>query len=132
MGELPYTRIADVVLAVNPMRNIPIYDAKWIDKYAELKPSLPPHVYSASAMAYKELTEMKKSQAIILTGKPGCGKSQAMEHLLAFLSQTAGSEPVDEMLKQVGVVLRPFISIGLESGDLKWLSTRALFTLELC
>ena len=39
---------------------------------------------------------------------------------------------MDEMLKQVGLVLRPFISIGLENGGLKWSSTRALLKLELC
>jgi energy-coupling factor transporter ATP-binding protein EcfA2 len=132
-NSLPYTNVADVLLVVNPSREMPIYDSTWLDKYAELKSSLPPHIYNASAMAFKTLTEQKTSQAILLIGRPGSGKSKAMHHLLGFLGHNAGSgDGFDQLLgHDLEVALRPFISVSLECGGLQWKSTRCLFKLDL-
>mmetsp|Transcript_12421 Transcript_12421/g.20332 ORF Transcript_12421/g.20332 Transcript_12421/m.20332 type:complete len:999 (-) Transcript_12421:70-3066(-) len=129
---LPYTNAADVLVAVNPMREMNIYDSKMIDKYAELKPGLPPHVYNAAAMAYKTMTDKRSNQSIVLAGGSGTGKSKAMSHLTAFLAQTSGSDPIDSLLRdEMDAMLRPFISLSVQSDSLKWLSTRALVSLEL-
>jgi hypothetical protein len=109
---------------------MPIYDSTWVDKYSALQKNLPPHIYNAAAMAYKSLADKHCNQAIVLTGRPGCGKSQAMAHCLEFYLQTAGGD-MDDYLRELDELLRPFVSIRLESGDIRWLSTRALLRLDL-
>ena len=47
----------------------------------------------------KALCDSRVNQAIVLTGRPGSGKTMAFGHLLDFLVQTAGpgdGEPPEE------------------------------------
>ena len=54
--------------------------------------SLPPHLYSASVSAYKSLQTTHQSQAIVLLGHSGSGKTFDLIHLLDHLVSIASSD----------------------------------------
>lgn len=128
-NQLPYTNINDVTLCVNPHRELSIYGEQWVDKYSELDPTLPPHIYNAAAKAYSRIMNEKQSQLLFLTGENCSGKSRAFEHILEFLGQTAGDG--DEELKQILKALHPLISVKRSCGKAAWMSTRAMMELDL-
>ncbi|CAJ1395240.1 unnamed protein product [Effrenium voratum] len=125
----PYSNINDITLCVNPFRYLPIFDQGFIDKYASLDPRLPPHIFNASAKAYKRCTQKKESQVLLLLGERCSGKSVAFEHLLGFLGTTAGDG--DEEFRQLLRALRPLISVTRSCGRQSWLSTRAMLEADL-
>ncbi|CAJ1451647.1 unnamed protein product, partial [Effrenium voratum] len=92
-------------------------------------PRLPPHIFNASAKAYKRCTQKKESQVLLLLGERCSGKSVAFEHLLGFLGTTAGDG--DEEFRQLLRALRPLISVTRSCGRQSWLSTRAMLEADL-
>jgi len=131
---LPYTNIDNCMLFINPFRDLPIYDSSWIDKYAALDPSLPPHVFNTAAGAYKRMCDDRHNQAVLLIGEAGSGKSQALTHILDFYVATCGSgDEIDQRIVALERLLRPFLSVRstppLETA--RWSSTRAILSVEL-
>jgi myosin heavy subunit len=90
-----YSSISKVLLAMNPYRNLAIYDDAAIRRYrahaeaqiasAIVKP-LPPHVYSISQMSYLSLLRTNENQSIIVCGESGSGKTESAKHLLRYLA----------------------------------------------
>ncbi|XP_046390368.1 unconventional myosin-XIX-like [Ischnura elegans] len=88
-----YTWVGLSLLAVNPGKVIselysPKIKAYYQDIWKEDKPNeIPPHVFAVSSRAkYQMIQEIGKvSQAIVLTGESGSGKTHSTNHLVDFL-----------------------------------------------
>lgn len=76
---VPYTRVGDIIISINPYRWIEgLYSKKtrhlyamnlvWKPNYDEII-RLPPHLYEASAKAFKGLTLNDEHQSILVSGK---------------------------------------------------------------
>lgn len=52
---------------------------------------LPPHVYSAAQIAYRDLLASRRDQSILFLGRSGSGKTCSLQHCLHYLIGAAGS-----------------------------------------
>ena len=82
-----YTKTGEVLLAVNPFKNLDIYD---IDKYLENYTIDTPHVYYNSQMCMDRLISKNKPQSILVSGESGAGKTQTTKYIMKYLSHKSG------------------------------------------
>lgn len=105
-----YTYVGPILLALNPFKALPHLDGpEVLDAYKEiittsqpvqLKKNLEPHIFALSALAYRNMREDKKRQAIVISGESGAGKTESAKISMNFLTQLAvgeGSSPDDPM-----------------------------------
>eukprot|EP00397_Hematodinium_sp_SG-2012_P005774 GEMP01005797.1.p1 GENE.GEMP01005797.1~~GEMP01005797.1.p1 ORF type:complete len:1085 (+),score=227.98 GEMP01005797.1:137-3391(+) len=139
---LLYTNIRNhVTLHINPNRQMDIYNEVFADRYSELDPNLPPHIYSLTALAYKSLCQGEKSQVIVQIGDTGSGKSQSSAHVLHFVTQICVmDDDFGHKCRLIPVILGAFVSALLDAPDTdttripgkdRWASSRALSSVEL-
>ncbi len=102
-------------MSINPYKVLPIYISSVVDDYkrsaASNAPpgSLPPHVFTIAADAYKGLMEESKAQAVIISGESGAGKTEATKMILQYLSDVAQSETgVEQEILQSNPILESF------------------------
>jgi len=88
-----YTYIGDVLISVNPFKNISnMYsDFKLRDYRAKYPYELPPHIFAIAESAYRGIITDRKSQAIIITGESGAGKTEASKHIMSYLASISTS-----------------------------------------
>ena len=90
-----YTYSSNVLIAINPYQNIPIYDIK-SDKYT--LPAEPPfldgvpHVYQFVDHALYDLFKNKESQNILVSGESGAGKTQTTGYITEYIEQRCGQK----------------------------------------
>ena len=53
----------------------------------------PPHLYAAAEQAYRNLCHTASSQAIVVSGVSGAGKTEANKHIMQYLCWRAGQKP---------------------------------------
>ncbi|EAR84885.2 myosin head protein (macronuclear) [Tetrahymena thermophila SB210] len=71
-----------------------------------------PHIYSISAMAYKNLIKFNKKQAIVISGESGAGKTENARYSMRFLTQISthdnSNESIEEKILSCNPVLEAF------------------------
>ncbi|XP_056632356.1 myosin heavy chain 95F isoform X2 [Diorhabda sublineata] len=89
-----YSYVANILIAVNPYKDIPIlYAPETIKNYkGKSLGQLPPHVFAIADKAYRDMLVLKQSQSIIVSGESGAGKTESTKHLLKFLCDNWGAE----------------------------------------
>lgn len=66
-----YTYIGEVVVSVNPYRQLDIYTDEYVERYRNKEVfERPPHVYSVADSAYHDMNRLKRDSCIVITGKP--------------------------------------------------------------
>ncbi|CAM9668005.1 unnamed protein product, partial [Discosporangium mesarthrocarpum] len=90
---LPYTYTGEIVIACNPYRWLDLYGPELGQQYALLGPgersSMPPHVFSTSALAYSMLWRKRINQSILVSGESGAGKTETVKILMGHLATLA-------------------------------------------
>ena len=81
-----YTWTSHVLTAVNPYEELPLYS----EKLGALLPTmnhrdLPPHVFAVAEIAVRGVS--RGSQAIVVSGESGAGKTVSMSHVMAYLTR---------------------------------------------
>ncbi|EED86499.1 predicted protein, partial [Thalassiosira pseudonana CCMP1335] len=105
----PYTRVGDIIVAVNPYQWLPdLYSEEIQNEYADRiiwkqqsttttqQPTWEPHIYETSSNAYLNLATKRQDQTIITTGILGAGKSTSNKILLTHLSVLEMTAPSRE------------------------------------
>ncbi|GAX22532.1 hypothetical protein FisN_14Hh155 [Fistulifera solaris] len=95
----PYTRTGDIVIACNPYQWYNhLYTDQVRHQYAETlvwsipdgscdpRSTITPHVYEASALAYRGLSVEGDDQSILVSGESGAGKTETVKILLSHLA----------------------------------------------
>ncbi|EHH58705.1 Unconventional myosin-16 [Macaca fascicularis] len=90
-----YTFIGDILLLVNPYKELPIYSSMVSQLYfsssGKLCSSLPPHLFSCVERAFHQLFQEQRPQCFILSGERGSGKSEASKQIIRHLTCRAAS-----------------------------------------
>uniref|UniRef100_A0A3B4F3P4 Unconventional myosin-Ig-like n=1 Tax=Pundamilia nyererei TaxID=303518 RepID=A0A3B4F3P4_9CICH len=119
-----YTYIGEVVVSVNPYRQMDIYGKDNIEAYRgrELYEN-PPHLYAVSDAAYKAMKRRAKDTCIVISGESGAGKTEASKYIMQYIaaitnpSQRADVESVKNVLLKSNCVLEAFGNAKTNRND---------------
>ncbi|CAM9761549.1 unnamed protein product, partial [Ectocarpus fasciculatus] len=119
----PYTYIAHVLVAVNPLRDIA--EPRVEDYRDQPITANEPHPFGVAELAYSQMTLPKiddRNQYIVITGESGAGKSETSKIVTRYLicrrsggdgamaraSSRRGPATIDQRVVEAGVVLEAF------------------------
>ncbi|XP_006790921.1 myosin-11a [Neolamprologus brichardi] len=89
---LIYTYSGLFCVVVNPYKMLPIYSEKIIEMYkGKKRHELPPHIYSISDNAYRNMMQDREDQSILCTGESGAGKTENTKKVIQYLAVVASS-----------------------------------------
>jgi len=112
-ANLIYTYIGQVLIAVNPYQQLPIYGPTVIKSYQDRYIfEEPPHVYAIAEHAYHSLLSEGINQAIIISGESGSGKTETSKLIMRYIAAVSGKgesvEKVKDQILQSNPVLESF------------------------
>eukprot|EP01083_Nonionella_stella_P018570 51704_1 len=91
-----YTNLGDVLIAINPYENLPIYKDDTISAYlsrAGAPPARTPHIFAVANRARQALLRGARCQSILMCGESGSGKTESAKHCLRFLTACCSATP---------------------------------------
>ncbi|TDH67104.1 hypothetical protein CCR75_007928 [Bremia lactucae] len=105
-GQKPYTFMANVLIAVNPLRDLPNPRISGVVNSAGSSP----HPYSIAEMAYQQMvynsgTDQPTNQSVVISGESGAGKTESSKIVLRHLTtrglygKKARGEEIESMSK---------------------------------
>ncbi|XP_070435372.1 unconventional myosin-XVI isoform X3 [Equus przewalskii] len=132
-----YTFIGDILLLVNPFKELPIYSTMvsqlYLSSTGQPSASLPPHIFSCAERAFHQLYQEQRPQCFILSGERGSGKSEASKQIIRHLACRSGSSrPIfDSKFKHVMCILEAFGHAKTTLNDLSSCFIK-YFELQFC
>ncbi|XP_066440553.1 unconventional myosin-Ia [Eleutherodactylus coqui] len=108
-----YTYIGNVVISVNPYKQLSIYTPEKVEEYRNCNLyQLKPHIYAVADDAYQSLRDRDRDQCILITGESGAGKTEASKLVMSYVAAVCGKgaevNQVKEQLLQSNPVLEAF------------------------
>ncbi|KAG5279031.1 hypothetical protein AALO_G00105350 [Alosa alosa] len=89
---LIYTYSGLFCVVVNPYKMLPIYSDKIIEMYkGKKRHEVPPHIYSITDNAYRNMMQNREDQSILCTGESGAGKTENTKKVIQYLAVVASS-----------------------------------------
>ena len=78
-----YTDVGDILVAVNPFQDLPMYGEEWSVAYSGPDVSgLAPHIYRVAARAFNAMVQGKKDQVCVISGESGAGKTESAKFIM--------------------------------------------------
>ncbi|XP_064841791.1 myosin-11-like isoform X2 [Oncorhynchus masou masou] len=91
-SSLIYTYSGLFCVVVNPYKMLPIYSEKIIQIYkGKKRHEVPPHIYSITDNAYRNMMQEREDQSILCTGESGAGKTENTKKVIQYLAVVASS-----------------------------------------
>uniref|UniRef100_A0AAX7T773 Myosin, heavy chain 11b, smooth muscle n=1 Tax=Astatotilapia calliptera TaxID=8154 RepID=A0AAX7T773_ASTCA len=91
-SSLIYTYSGLFCVVVNPYKMLPIYSEKIIEMYkGKKRHEVPPHIYSITDNAYRNMMQDREDQSILCTGESGAGKTENTKKVIQYLAVIASS-----------------------------------------
>ncbi|XP_044486301.1 myosin-6-like [Mangifera indica] len=87
-----YTYTGNILIAVNPFRRLPhLYDNNTMEQYkGAALGELNPHPFAVADSAYRQMINEGISQAILVSGESGAGKTESTKMLMSYLAHMGG------------------------------------------
>uniref|UniRef100_A0A8C6TDE1 Myosin, heavy chain 11a, smooth muscle n=1 Tax=Neogobius melanostomus TaxID=47308 RepID=A0A8C6TDE1_9GOBI len=114
---LIYTYSGLFCVVINPYKMLPIYSEKIIDMYkGKKRHEVPPHIYSITDNAYRNMMQDREDQSILCTGESGAGKTENTKKVIQYLAVVASSHKgkkdsngeLEKQLLQANPILEAF------------------------
>ncbi|ESO85384.1 hypothetical protein LOTGIDRAFT_154879 [Lottia gigantea] len=92
-----YSKCGDILIAINPNRPLPIYDAEHHQRFRWQNASTQqePHVFATAALAFQRLVETKTDQVILVSGESGAGKTETTKFIIKHIVHLCGNAQSD-------------------------------------
>lgn len=106
-----YTYIGDILVAVNPFKDLGLYTGIHQKKYVNrFRSENPPHIFAIADAAHQALVHQKLNQAIVISGESGSGKTESGNLLLKQLVYLgkAPNRNLEERILQVNPIMEAF------------------------
>lgn len=100
-----FSYVGPTLIAINPYMRIPeLFSSEVLAKYQQnifsahfsLKDDQP-HIYAISGLAFKQLIENKRNQAIVISGESGAGKTEETKYAMNFLTTLGKNKDFKKM-----------------------------------
>lgn len=121
--NLIYTYIGQVLISVNPYKELNIYGLNDIKAYkGKHFFEVPPHIFAITDTAYRSLKEEDTEQCILISGESGAGKTEASKKILHYIAEvekekTSEVELVKEKLLKSNPLLEAFGNAKTNRND---------------
>ncbi|KFO82345.1 Myosin-IIIa [Cuculus canorus] len=115
-----YTYVGDILIAVNPFRNIDIYSSQHSKLYIGAKRTAnPPHIFAVADIGYQSMVTYNSDQCIVISGESGAGKTQSAHLLVQELPVLgkANNRTLQEKILQVNNLVEAFGNAGTIIND---------------
>ncbi|XP_078083831.1 myosin-IIIb [Mustelus asterias] len=106
-----YTYVGDILIALNPFQDLPIYTPEFSKLYHGVKRcSNPPHIFATADAAYQGMVTFSKDQCIIISGESGAGKTESAHLIVQHLTYLgkANNRVLREKILQVNPLVEAF------------------------
>lgn len=105
-----YTYTGNILVAVNPFKNLNIYDMDCVKRYkAASFGDLPPHIFAIANETYLSLNKMHQNQCVVISGESGAGKTESTKLILHFLAQASLKKSlVQDQIIEASPILEAF------------------------
>ncbi|EGD77017.1 hypothetical protein PTSG_07359 [Salpingoeca rosetta] len=93
-SDVIYSYIGNVVIAVNPFKELPIYDATYVEKYrgrSAFDPKLQPHIFALADNVFNDMKYRGRDQVVIISGESGAGKTESSKKIMQYVAAVSGS-----------------------------------------
>jgi myosin heavy subunit len=110
MQDKIYTWVGNILVAVNPFKQLDLYTPTVIEKVQHRGPvEAEPHTYVIADLAYQNMRRFRRGQSILISGESGAGKTETTKHALTYLSEVAGGESgVEQKVLSANPILEAF------------------------
>ncbi|CAM8976689.1 unnamed protein product [Rhodiola kirilowii] len=110
-----YTYTGSILIAINPFIRLPhLYDVHMMEQYkgADIG-ELSPHPFAIADSAYRVMVNEGKSQAVLVSGESGAGKTETTKLLMRYLAYmggraASGGRSVEQKVLESNPVLEAF------------------------
>ncbi|KAG8762967.1 class II myosin [Ceratobasidium sp. 428] len=112
-GEI-YTYIGQVLISVNPFRDLGIYTEAILESYrGKNRLEMPPHVFAIAESSYYNMKAYKENQCVIISGESGAGKTEAAKRIMQYIAAVSGGQDssiteIKEMVLATNPLLESF------------------------
>ncbi|CAE6338846.1 unnamed protein product [Rhizoctonia solani] len=112
-GEI-YTYIGQVLISVNPFRDLGIYTEAVLESYkGKNRLEMPPHVFAIAESSYYNMKSYKENQCVIISGESGAGKTEAAKRIMQYIAAVSGGQDssiteIKEMVLATNPLLESF------------------------
>ncbi|CAH1801319.1 unnamed protein product [Owenia fusiformis] len=99
-SNLIYTYIGEVLISVNPYKQLGIYTSKYLALYRNVNfYELPPHVFAIADQAYRSMRTEGRDQCVLISGESGAGKTEASKKILQYIAANSTHSKEIESVK---------------------------------
>ncbi|EGD77790.1 STE/STE20 protein kinase [Salpingoeca rosetta] len=87
MSSVIYTHVGDILIAMNPYKNVPLYTEDFKNSYSldRTKPSTRPHVFEVALRSFKAMVHEGVNQSCVISGESGAGKTETAKYFIRHL-----------------------------------------------
>jgi myosin-5 len=87
LADCPYTYTGEMCIAVNPYKWLDLYGERYQrEHYENSRKDLPPHVFSISAQAFRDMRDRGGDHSILVSGESGAGKTETTKILMNHMA----------------------------------------------
>jgi myosin-1 len=110
--DMIYCYIGNVVISVNPFKDLPIYDEKSVARYrgrSAFDPKLPPHIFALADNVFSDMTWRGRDQVVIISGESGAGKTEAAKKVMQYIAAVSKEGPKVNEIKDKLLTTNPLL-----------------------